>query len=156
MPRSTRPFLPHLTVLTVLTVVGCPKPGPGTTALTGPPPSEPHHGAWYGSGLAFPGERLCLVFCADGRMFAGDTTCDDVHHPKFQTVWTHTLAGDAVHAESSAAAIDFQWSQTGTHAVADIAGISNLPLDQQSRTSPLCGNAPMPDRPSRPAPAMPF
>jgi hypothetical protein len=106
--------------------------------------------------MAFPGERLCLVFCPDGRMFAGDARCEDVHHPKFQTTWRYTLSGVAVHAEAPDKQIDFEWRQTGTHAVADIAGISNLPLDQQSRTSPLCGNAPMPEKPKRAEPEVPF
>ena len=144
------------TLLMLPLLLGCPKKPETAAALTGPPPSAPHHGAWYGSGMAFPGERLCLVFCPDGRMFAGDTRCEDVFHEKFQTPWAYTLTDVDVHAESPSQQTDFQWRQTGTHAVADIAGISNLPLDQQSRTSPLCGNAPMPEAPTKPPPAMPF
>lgn len=142
--------------LTLLTLGGCPKKTQAPDTLTGPPPTAPHHGAWFGSGLAFPGERLCLVFCPDGRMFAGDARCEDVFYEKFQTAWTYTYAGVAVHAESPAATIDFEWRQTGTHAVADIAGINNLPMDLQTQASPLCGNAPMPEAPKKALPAMPF
>jgi hypothetical protein len=150
------PRHPLLLALPLLTLAGCPKRSSDTSALTGPPPSAPHHGAWYGSGMAFPGERLCIVFCPDGRMFAGDARCEDVFHAKFQTPWSYTKSGVDVHAEAGERRIDFQWRQTGTHAVADIAGISNLPLDLQSQTSPLCGNAPMPDKPKRAEPEVPF
>ena len=147
-------FRPMLLALPLL--LGCPKKPEVEAPLPGPPPSAPHHGAWYGSGMAFPGERLCLVFCPDGRMFAGDSRCEDVFHEKFKTTWTYTMTGVSISAQSPTQQTDFEWRQTGTHAVADIAGISNLPLDQQSTTSPLCGNAPMPEPPPRPTPAMPF
>jgi hypothetical protein len=153
MPTRTHPLLLGLTLLMLS---GCPKKTQDQPGLTGPPPSAPHHGAWFGSGLAFPGERLCLVFCPDGRLFAGDARCEDVFYEKFQSSWAYTYSGVAVHAESAASTIDFEWRQTGTHAVADIAGISNLPLDLQSRTSPLCGNAPMPEKPKKAEPAVPF
>lgn len=142
--------------LLVLSLGGCPKKKPAQDPLTGPRPSEPHHGAWYGSGMAFPGERLCIVFCPDGRMFAGDAKCGDVFYEKFATVWRYALADGVVTAETAENTITFQWSQTGTHAVANIASIRNLPMDQQTRRSPLCGNAPMPDAPATPAPAIPF
>lgn len=127
-----------------LLLIGCPKKAPDTPELSGPPPSAPHHGAWFGSGMAFPGERLCLVFCPDGRMFAGDARCEDVHYVKFQTHWTYTLSAGVVTAQKGDQSITFPWQQSGFHAVADIAGIAGLPMDQQSTTSPLCGNAPMP------------
>jgi hypothetical protein len=146
-------------LLLPLLLVGCPKkPADPEPALTGPPPSAPHHGAWFGSGMAFPGERLCLVFCPDGRLYAGDSKCEDVWHPKFETPWAYTLAAGEVSATKGDQTITFQWQQAGYHAVANIAGISGLPLDQQSTRSPLCGNAPMPEKPeaNRPPPEIPF
>lgn len=152
-----RPNLHSLLLgLAVISLGGCPKKEAAQNPLTGPPPSEPHHGAWYGSGMAFPGERLCIVFCPDDRMFAGDAKCEDVFYEKFGTAWRYTLDEGVVTAETTDNAITFEWSQTGTHAVASIAGIRNLPLDQQTQTSPLCGNAPMPDAPAAPVPAIPF
>lgn len=135
---------------------GCPKKTSTDSAPSGPAPSEPHHGAWYGSGMAFPGERLCVVFCPDGKMFAGDARCEDVYHEKFSRPWLYTLEGILVSAKNDGTEIAFEWRQTGTHAVADIAGITNLPLDQQSMTSPLCGNAPMPEKPPPKVPDVPF
>jgi hypothetical protein len=147
---------PLMLGLLLLTIVSCAKHATDKKGLPGPPPSAPHHGAWFGSGMAFPGERLCLVFCPDGRMFAGDAKCTDTTYAKFQIEWTYTLSAAGVHAESAESAIDFQWQQTGRHAVANIAGISNLPMDQQARTSALCGNAPQPKRPETAEPTLPF
>jgi hypothetical protein len=144
--------------LLALLLTGCPKTGAPEAALTGLAPSAPHHGAWFGSGMAFPEGELCLVFCPDARLFAGDASCDDVRSPEFAKAWTYTLASSAAHAERDGQAIDFKWLQSGAHAVADIANRTNLPLDLQSTTSPLCDNAPMPDveAPKAKEPEVPF
>ena len=145
--------------LLAILLTGCPKTGaPEDVALAGLPPSAPHHGAWFGSGMAFPEGELCLVFCPDGRMFAGDTGCSDVRSPEFAAPWTYLLTAGAIQAQRSDQVINFDWLQSGVHAVANIANRNNLPMDLQSTTSPLCDNAPMPQvEPTKAkTPSLPF
>jgi hypothetical protein len=138
----------------LLLLLACPKAPP---VAEPPPPTAPHHGAWYGSGPGFPDGRLCLVFCPDGRMFAGDAACAELTHPKLSVAWQATVSADVVEATQGDRAASFRFRiGPPERAAADIGAQVNLPFDRVADRHPLClppgtvlpGSAPRPAAPS--------
>ena len=125
------------TVAPVALVFGCAKPVP-------PPPPDPalaHVGVWTGSGMAFPEEQLCLVFCPNKRFFAADTTCDDTSHEDFQRSWTWSRSDDGMlmveREDGKQLPIRFR-PIAPADALFDLVSYPSLPMARIDLLSPAC------------------
>jgi hypothetical protein len=99
-------------------------------------------GAWYGSGTEFPDGALCLIFCANGRLFTSSVPCTDTSTPDFDTYVEYTLSNGKLEARSSAGTIitgtvdlrgdaaTFTLTESGTSFV--------LPMTRTAPDSPVC------------------
>jgi hypothetical protein len=122
-----------------LLLAGCPR----QTPLPVVDPAVAHVGAWYGSGPGFPEERLCLIFCPNGLLFAGETACDALEAPDFRLPYAVSRVGEQVEARQMAAPtrppFSFRFAvQADGSALADIGEQKNLPFDRVASLSPLC------------------
>ena len=134
-------------------LLGCGKSGHKAGAEIAPDPALQHVGAWYGSGPGFPGERLCLVFCPSGLLFAAEVPCDEVEAPGFRAPFSVERSGEAVVARKMFAPgqppLRFSFAvQPDGSALAAISEQHNLPFDKVADLSPLCfGEPPRPTGP---------
>lgn len=134
-------------LLLILGLLGCGKAGHKAGAALAPDPALQHVGAWYGSGPGFPGERLCLIFCPSGLLFAAEVPCDEVEAPGFRAPFAVERSGAAVVARKmfapSQPPLQFSFAvQPDGSALAAIAQQQNLPFDKVADLSPLCMGAP--------------
>jgi len=115
---------------------GCPKQEP-------PPPLDPtlaHVGVWHGTGLAFPNGELCLVFCPNAKLFAADTSCDNLAHPDFARSWTWARLSDGLLlAQTPDGAFPMHFRpQSQAEALFDLVGHAGLPMTRIALLSPSC------------------
>ena len=108
-----------------------------------PPPPDPtlaHIGVWHGTGLAFPNGELCLVFCPNAKLFAGDTDCSDLTHVDFSRQWSWVRTPDGVLIAATPDGefpIQFR-PQSTAEALFDLVGRAGLPMSRIDLLSPLC------------------
>jgi hypothetical protein len=99
-------------------------------------------GAWYGSGAEFPDDALCLVFCANGRLFTSSVPCTDTSTPDFDTYLEYTLSNGKLEARSSAGTIitgtvDLQ-GDAATFTLVESGTTLVLPMTRTAADSPVC------------------
>lgn len=152
-------------LLLIVGLLACGKAGHRGGPDIAPDPALQHVGAWFGSGPGFPGERLCLIFCPSGLLFAAEVPCDEVEAPGFRAPFSVERSGEAVVARKmfapSQPPLSFTFAvQPDGSALAAISAQQNLPFDKVADLSPLCMGAPeapaaLPASAPAPAPADP-
>ncbi len=101
-------------------------------------------GAWYGEDPDWQDERQCLIFCENGRLFAGDRPCTETDHPDFAQYLLYTVSGRTFCAASPEGV-----KLTGEYEINAGSGVFTVdvpdgefvfPLDQTAADSPLCAS----------------
>jgi hypothetical protein len=130
------------TLLLISACDGDSEPG-DTTPDAGPPPQN-HLGAWYGWGRGFPDLDQCLVFCENGRLFAGDRPCTETEAGDFQGYYTYVREGKFARARTRSGPfldVEFESFSGDTGVFTLIAGsrsFADLTFTRFAPTSPMC------------------
>jgi hypothetical protein len=99
-------------------------------------------GAWYGAGADFPDGAYCLIFCANGRLFASDWPCTELDATDFDHYLMYEVSGQTFVAEGPEGVVlsgDFEISgESGTFRVEASEGEFVFALDRTATDSPLC------------------